>query len=302
MRCGYRVTVENAGPGSYNGDIAVDETIPPGTTPIFSGPGWLCPGAGNHYTCTFSGANLPNPGNSVSFFVRLDFTKAQAEGDELQSPQSRQDHGGAWKHAEKYRSVQRHGRRSRDRSGRHLQRPPEANLRITKRAAPVLQRSGDDWWCSWAIRVWNMGPAKYVDPIEVEEALPGQPVDASWNAPWNCTGLGGDGGGAVCTQSQPVGLLPFAVAFALPQGEVLRSAVRSKNCLLPNVAKITEAAPGTTRTAIRRRHRGATAKVPAWFCHQPPPEPTDLQLSKSARSLNVTSRAPANGVALGRSS
>ena len=76
------------------------------------------------------------------------------------------------------------------------------NLKIEKKASPTFcTRSGNDWWCSYLIRVINTGPGFYHGPLTVEEALPAEPLDAQWNVPWNCVGLGGGGGGAVCKRA-----------------------------------------------------------------------------------------------------
>ncbi len=82
VRCGYKVRVENQGLGAYNGDIVVDDIIPNNTTALFSLPaGWNnnCPLAGNTHRCTYPNANLPNPGDDVSFIVRIDLTKQRAK-------------------------------------------------------------------------------------------------------------------------------------------------------------------------------------------------------------------------------
>ena len=78
LRCGFRVRVVNLGPGAYNGDIEVKDFVPAGMTPHFSGPGWSCTAAAP-YICKYAGANLPNPPSSLSFFVRIDFSNAQAK-------------------------------------------------------------------------------------------------------------------------------------------------------------------------------------------------------------------------------
>ncbi len=278
IRCGYRVTVENLGPGAYSGDIAVDETIPPGTTPIFSGNGWGCIGGGTHYTCTYQNANLPVNGTK-SFFVRLDFTAAQAKEMHCKvrnHVKITEAPGNTPKNTDPSNDIA-------DAVGivpdEICNKPLTSNLRISKKASPTFcERSGSDWWCSYLIRVWNTGPGKYDGPITVEEALPAQPVDATWNLGWTCTGLGGNGAeckhGNVSLNTNQSRWLSLKVKFS-------GADVRAKNCLMPNVAKITDAAPGSPKNSNAGDDiAGDTAKVPAWFCHQPPPEPTDLELIK----------------------
>jgi len=64
--CDYRVTVINAGPGTYHDTIGVIDQPPAGTTATFSGAPWNCVAAGPGYQCTHPLAHLV-PGGSVSF-------------------------------------------------------------------------------------------------------------------------------------------------------------------------------------------------------------------------------------------
>ena len=287
VRCGYRVTVENRGPGSYNGNIEVKDTIPAGTTPIFSGPGWACAVAAPTSTCAYAGASLPNVGDTVSFIVRIDMPRERARQLNCKVPNEveiTEALGGTPQNTD---STNDTATAVADVPDAVCLKPPTTNLRITKKASPTYcSRSGNDWWCSYAIRVWNMGPAKYEGPIEVEEALPGEPADASWNAPWNCAGLGGGGGGAICTHPNAIGLQPFAWRSLYLKVKFSGDLVKEKNCLLPNVAKITKAEPGTDQNTNPGDDIAAdTAKVPAWFCKQPPPEPANLELRKHGAQL-----------------
>ncbi|HEY7646292.1 MAG TPA: hypothetical protein VH858_14710, partial [Hyphomicrobiales bacterium] len=199
VRCGFRVRVVNLGPGAYNGDIEVRDFVPAGMTPHFSGPGWTCTAAAP-YICKYAGASLPNPGNSLSFFVRIDFSGAQAK--ELSCKLRNKVEilkaaGGTPQNFDPDNDVANAvATIPEEICGDHVR----TNLKIEKKASPTFcSRSGDDWWCSYLIRVINTGPGFYHGSIKVEEALPAEPLDAHWNAPWNCVGLGGGGGGAVCT-------------------------------------------------------------------------------------------------------
>ena len=76
---------------------------------------------------------------------------------------------------------------------------PESNLKIEKKANPKLcEKHGGGWWCTYDIVVTNTGPGVYNHVIELDEALPAEPLDATWNDPWTCEGMGGGGGGAKC--------------------------------------------------------------------------------------------------------
>ncbi len=280
LRCGYKIRVENQGLGAYNGDIVVDDTIPAGTTAIFSGPGWdACPNAGNVYTCTYAGASLPNIGDAVSLIVRIDLSKDKAKelgckvrnrAEIIKAP------GGSDKNTDP----------ANDKASALANvpakfcgddQPKKSNLKIEKKANPKLcEKQGGGWWCTYQIRVINTGPDVYHGAIEIEEALPAEPLDANWNAPWNCVGMGG-GGGATCTHPDTniavnaSKILTLKVKFA-------NDVVKNKGCKLPNVAKIKKAPGGTDKnTDPGDDIAGDTGVVPEEFCKI---EPTNLELQK----------------------
>jgi uncharacterized repeat protein (TIGR01451 family) len=68
--CNYTITVTNTGPGSYNGQLQVQDTIPAGTTATFSGSGWGCVNGGTVYTCSRN-VSLPAVGSTVSLAVQV---------------------------------------------------------------------------------------------------------------------------------------------------------------------------------------------------------------------------------------
>ena len=73
IRCVYIVGVSNLGPGTYNGVIKVEDTVPPGTTAIFGGAAWALSGpVGNTYTLTHPGANLAPGAFAPLFGVGVD--------------------------------------------------------------------------------------------------------------------------------------------------------------------------------------------------------------------------------------
>ncbi len=427
LRCGYKIRVENQGPGAYNGDIVVEDTIPAGTTAIFSGPGgWdACPNVGNTHTCTYANASLPNPGDDISLFVRIDLSKERARqlgckvrnrakiveapggsdmntdpnNDEANAianvpaeicedgPKRRsnlkikktegglgmgcQIGGGVdWCHVFKITvtntgpntfngvikvtdiapagltvgangpgwacagatcitnpavSLQKNPPSADEASfsvvvsgtadqakalnckltnkaridaplgaprnilagddadqitvdlPEKFCKQPASNLKIEKIASPKLcEKAGDGWWCTYQIRVINTGPGEYNAPIEVEEALPAQPEDATWNAPWTCEGMGG-GGGAIC--KHPITTIAVNASKILTlKVKFSNEVVKEKGCKLPNVAKIKRPAPGSPKnTNPGDDIAGDSALVPEEFCAK---EPANLELKK----------------------
>jgi hypothetical protein len=155
---------------------------------------------------------------------------------------------------------------------------PESNLKIEKKANPKLcEKHGGGWWCSYDIVVTNTGPGVYNHVIELDEALPAEPLDATWNDPWTCEGLGGGGGGAMC--KHPVVEIPVNGTVTLKlRVKFAEDLVKEKLCRLPNVVKIYRPAPGSPiNNNPGDDIAGDTAFVPEEICKQPP---TDLRLHK----------------------
>jgi hypothetical protein len=75
LRCRFRITVTNTGPGVYVGNIVVRDTPPAGTSAMFS-PSWACGPVGGSYDCT-RGAVLLNPTQSVFLWAAVDVSYAK---------------------------------------------------------------------------------------------------------------------------------------------------------------------------------------------------------------------------------
>ncbi len=88
--CIYLVTVTNTGPGTYTGDIVVEDTLSVGDAINFlPDPPWTCTNPGPAHTCTFPEASLPDgggghldPGNSVNLLIGVLVPKAAQEAAE----------------------------------------------------------------------------------------------------------------------------------------------------------------------------------------------------------------------------
>jgi len=278
LRCYYRIYVLNMGPGAYEGDIKIVDTVPAGTTASLNGPGWFCGGASPNYTCIYPDANLPNVWDNVFLNVRVDFTREQARQMDCRIPNT-------VKITEAAGGTPQNLNPANDTDGavglvpvELCKRPAETNLRIEKKANPTFCSEGQNgWWCRYAIRVINEGPGVYNGPLEVEEALPAEPVSAIWNLPWNCAGIGG-GGGAIC--KHPNTVIPVSASRILFLSVLFSEEdVKAKDCALPNVAKI-KVAPGGTQKNTNPDDdiAGDSAKVPARICEK---DETNLLLRKA---------------------
>ncbi|MEJ2123670.1 MAG: hypothetical protein P8Y47_02390, partial [Alphaproteobacteria bacterium] len=282
LRCSYKVIVRNMGPGPYNGDIKVKDIIPAGTTAIFSSsPGtWNnCPKVAGVHTCTYTNASLPNVNDSTHFFVRVDFNRKQAKemkcrvrnrvkitkapgGSPLNTNLANDTASAIGVVPQKL-----------------CRGPGRTNLKIEKVANPVFcNKTSGGWWCHYAIRVINTGSNDYHGKLEIDEALPAEPLNANWGNPWNCSGVGGGGGGgAVC--KHPVTLIkPNHVKHLFLNVKFSDEVVKAKACALVNVAKIAKPVPGSNKNSNPNDDTaGVAAKVDPAFCKK---GPTNLLLKK----------------------
>ncbi len=257
--CRYRIVVTNTGPGPYNGQLRVRDTIPTGATANFSAP-WTCVDVGGTiHDCTRD-VNLPLPGTAVSLDVEVqvpdnigmhlqcDVTNQAritiAPGGSPQNTNAGDDTDDATAHIPELCAP-----------------PPPVNLRIEKRAGTCTQQD-TGWRCLYYITVQNTGPGTYVGEIRVSDTLSASPASSSWNAPWSCSG------GSTKTCTHPTTVIPpmgtrqlqLAVTYA-------NDVVREHECHLPNQVQITQAPGGTPlNTNPGDDTASATATAPAWFC------------------------------------
>lgn len=282
LRCVYAIGVQNVGVNPYNGVIQFEDTIPAGTTAVF-GPGpWACAGpVGNTYTCTHPAIMLAPGDFAPELFMAVDvpFAMAKPLNCEVRNRVNiTQAPGGS---AQNIDPTNDEANAVSAIPAQYCDDTPKTNLKIEKKANPKLcERHGGGWWCTYQIRVINTGPSEYNGSIEIEEALPAEPLDATWNAPWNCAGMGGGGGGgggATCTHPNTTIAVDASKILTL-KVKFSDAVVKQKGCKLPNVAKIKKAAGGTAmNTNPGDDIAGDTALVPADFCKV---EPTNLELQK----------------------
>lgn len=137
----------------------------------------------------------------------------------------------------------------------------------------MCQRDGQSIKCDWTITVTNAGPAQFNGNIVLNETLPGEPVNASWNAPWTCAGVGG-GGGAICTHNNATIQSGNSVVLNLTTF-FSPALARQNNCQLTNLVEIAQPAGNTPKnTDASDDTAQATASVEPAVCRTyPPPAP-----------------------------
>lgn len=275
--CRYTIRVINDGPGVYNGNLHVLDTTPAGTT-LNLGPGpWNCdPQVGNTRLCKLNGVVM-GPVTARSFPVWLRVPRAVARDTNCQirnvakivvAPGGTPMNTNAADDEDDAVSTIP-GEACDDLK-------PETNLKITKRATPEMcVRTGDGFKCDWTIVVENTGPDAFNGSIVLNETLPGEPLNASWNAPWNCVGAGG-GGGAICTHPNAAIDLGGGVQLNLTTFFSL-DLVKQSQCKLTNLAEIAQPAGSTPEnTDASDDTAQATASVDAEVCQTyPPPQPPE---------------------------
>lgn len=168
----------------------------------------------------------------------------------------------------------------------------DTNLTISKSAsASTKTATGQN--TPFVITVTNTGPGVYSGPVVVRETLPGEPVNASWSAPWVCEGQTAAGHPDQALCSHP------GVVLQSNQGVTLNLDVEMPNsyiapsgsdvtCGYTNQVAIEEAAGGTPQntnagddTASADVHFASFEKHGHTFCGiddvttpPPPPPPT----------------------------
>lgn len=295
IRCAYRVFVENQGPGTYNGNIVVKDTIPNGTTAIFSGPvgTWTtpCPSVGNVYTCTHPGANLPPVTSTAGLIVRIDLSKAKAKelGCKVEnkveitfapSP-----------------SNQNTDPTNDDASATAIV-PAEicdpdvtkTDLRIKKEGAAGIDCF--EWngglRCGYRIEVINNGPGPFNGPIEIEDTIPAG-ATATFSGPGGWT-LPCMAAGNVYTCKHPGANLPAVLSsvFLNVRVDLPKALAKQLDCKVRNDVRITvPAAPSNQNTNPANDAASAIEIVPAHICEPP--------VSKES-NLKITKIAPANAI------
>lgn len=275
--CSYLIKVELTTPGPFNGPIQVLETAPAGAN-ISVVPGadpWTCdPQVGNTRLCKLANAVLPNQGSSTEFEVKLTFTADEAK--QIQCKARNVAEITLPLGAPKNFNAADDKDDAVSNLPAHICSPPvpRSNLKITKRGPGLCPREGRGFKCDWTIDVENTGPGDFNGNIILNETLPGEPVDASWNAPWNCVGGGGGGGGAICTHNNAAIAagghlqLKLSTLFSL-------DTVRQLQCHLTNLVEIAQPAGNTPKNTDSSDDTAqATANVDAAVCQTfPPPAP-----------------------------
>jgi hypothetical protein len=280
IRCGYQVRVWNMGPGDYHDKIEVNESIPVGATPHFSGApavGWNCVG-GNPYTCTSNPVFL-SPAQNVVLNVRLDITQEQARQWDCKLRNTARltyAPGGSSQNTNP----------ADDAASAVATIPDElcygrTNLKLIKGlyAASDCPLTGNATWCKkFRIVVWNTGPGTFNGPIKVRELLPPGGVSVSFEelGQWSCNDAT-----KVCETNGSVVMKPNDIA----DGKVFNvhvsgnnAVARALNCRLNNWARIIDpvGAPQNIQPADDLDH--AAYNLPAELCQQP----TNLNLAKYA--------------------
>jgi hypothetical protein len=274
ITCGYHVRVWNMGPGVYNDKIEITDTVPPGTTAIFSGAGWNCPGAGPAYHCTRSPVMLNAP-QSVLLVVRVNLTQARAK--EL---------GCRVRNHVKIDYAPSHSDQNSnpadDQASALAVIPPDVcneytNLALYKGGYGGAQSSdctptGGDTWCKrFRIAVSNTGPGTFSGQIKILEMPPAQTKLSFEPSPnWNCNIP------AKTCQTNGIVVMPSAgpgsmlVVNAQLSGN--NDDAKALNCKVDNYARIIDPVGAPKNTQAADDQGFWSENLPARLC-EPPPVP-----------------------------
>lgn len=294
IRCAYKIRVENQGPGAYNGNIVVEDTVPNGATAIFSGPGWTtpCPNAGPVYTCPYPGASLPNIGDAVNLIVRVDLPPALAKqlGCKVKNEaRITQAPGGSDLNTDPMNDMAS----ATALVPAKICNPPlkQSNLKIRKTALrlPCLKHPGKDWCVGFRIEVTNTGPDAFNGQITVTDSHVIGTTMFIGGPGWSCMGDTCQTTAAVNLQKNP----PSADSIALTVTLAGTAAeAKEMNCKLTNKARVDDPL-GLPKNAIAADDTDeVTVDLPEKFCSKPMPK-TNLRLTKA---VDANGCLPGEGV------
>lgn len=275
ITCGYHVRVWNMGPGAYNDKIEITDTVPAGTTAIFSGAGWNnCPGGGPAYHCTHAPVML-NANQNVLLVVRVNLSQARAKElgcrvrnhvkiDYAPSP-SDQNTNPADDQASAVAVI-----------------PPdvcneETNLALYKggyggaQSSDCTPTSGDTWCKRFRIAIQNMGPGTFNGSIRFVEMPPAQTKLSFEPAPqWSCNAATKScqtNGNVVMPTAGPGSLLVVTARLSGNDNDA-----KALNCKVDNYARIVDPVGAPKNTLAADDQGFWSESLPARLC-EPPPVP-----------------------------
>ena len=280
IRCGYHVRVWNMGPGDYNDKIVINETVPAGATPIFSGPpalGWNCAG-GNPHVCTSNPVFL-NPGQNALLVVRLDVTQAQAKQNNCKLKNTAKITYAPGGSDQNTNAADDSATATGNIPAALCDPPAKTNLKITKHPLSCFKIAGNKIRCGYHVRVRNTGPGVYNDHIKFTDQLPAGATAATFSsAKFNA--CPGGPPTYTCTTLAPVVLNPGQSVLVVVRVDTPVNVVKQWGCKVPNEATITYAPVGNKNTDAGDDHASAQAVVPANICDGP--VVTNLRVTKTA--------------------
>jgi hypothetical protein len=275
ITCGYHARVWNMGPGVYNDKIEITDTVPPGTTAIFSGAGWNCAGGGPAYNCTRDPVMLNAP-QSVLLVVRVNLSQARAKelGCQVRN-RVKIDYAPS--------PSDQNSNPADDQASALAVIPPDVcnehtNLALSKGGYGGAQSSdcalsGGDTWCKrYRIAVWNKGPGDFSGSIKVTDFPPAN-TKISFNAPgWTCnvaTKTCQTNGNVVLQPFPPNNsdLLTFDVHLSGNDNDA-----KALNCKVDNYARIVDPVGAPKNTQAADDQGFWSENLPARLC-EPPPVP-----------------------------
>ncbi|MFP3921307.1 MAG: peptidoglycan-binding protein, partial [Dichotomicrobium sp.] len=291
VRCAYRVTVVNNGPGNYNGTIVVEDQPPVDASgATFSGAGWSClgPSGTGSYYCSYPGASL-SVGDALSFIVRVDLSREEAReaGCRVRN---------AARITEAPGGSEKNFNPTNDTDAAVATVPDElcldqreSNLKLEKRVADeaCLVHPGNDWCRLYNIRITNTGPDTFNGNITVQDLAPaGLDVFLSAPAGWSCVG-------ATCKTDAPVTLTrnPPTADEAVVKVAVQGTQAQAKElgCELTNRARIVSPLGPNKNLHAGDDQDLVSGPLPEQFCEE---DNTNLLVTKDAQSSTCE---PADG-------
>ena len=265
--CTYHITVENKGPGTYEGPLVVRDDLPGGVDFDWSSHAdWNCANAGgNTFECAYSSPVSMAPTEMKHLWVFGTVPIGEARRHDCRIPNRAwiADPVGAPKNFDD----------TNDAEPATAEIPSElcqtgSNLNLEK-FAKGCRESNLGYECDWLVNVRNTGLNRYRGVLRLKDRFNGYFLIGSNSAEWTCSGVG-LGSGVECSQESATlepGAPPLQLAYTTVHK---REDIVAANCSIQNHVEVEYPTPGSPENQAGGDTADARNAIPQ-LCQRPRP-------------------------------
>ena len=267
--CKYEIAITNENTAAFNGALKIEEKVAPGATLISSGPVWGCAGGPPVYTCDTGGVVAIPAGGTVTIPVTVSIKVPAVEALGCSVPNEVKIVEPAGGVAGNLNAADDSASATEWTWGiswvdpvtnvTHVVCDP-TNLKVTKSAKGPCTKADGGYACTYAVTITNTGPDPYQGPLKLSETLSAAADNASFSAPFSCSG-----NGANYNCETPV--VDLAKGESLTLDVTATVTDNGRTCRLYNTAKLTFPVAGSKGNGDGGDDSAsATAQVPSQAC------------------------------------